>query len=182
MLTTLHSFQIADGASPDAPLIQGTDGDLYGTTSDGGTSAAGTLFKITTSGALTTLYSFDGMDGSTPEAALVQDTNGMFYGTTSNGGIYTGDFGTVFSLSVGLGPFVKPQPASGAVGMVVNILGTDLTDATSVTFNGTPSTFTVVARSYIATTVPAGATTGMVQVTAPGRSTLSSNVPFTVTP
>ena len=61
------------------------------------------------------------------------------------------------------------------------MLGTNLTGATSVTFNGTPATFTVEAGSAIKATVPAGATTGTVQVVTPS-GTLSSNVPFTVAP
>jgi uncharacterized protein (TIGR03437 family) len=64
---------------------------------------------------------------------------------------------------------------------VVKILGTNLTGATSVTFNGTAALFTVSASSLITTTVPAGATTGEVQVVTP-RRTLSSNVPFRVLP
>ena len=75
--------------------------------------------------------------------------------------------GTVFSLSVGLGPFVETQPTSGKVGAAVKILGTNLTGATSVTFNGTAAVFKVVSSSEITTTVPAGATTGKVQVVTP---------------
>ena len=63
----------------------------------------------------------------------------------------------------------------------VSILGTNLTGASGVTFNGTPATFTVVSGSLITTTVPAGATSGKVQVTTPAR-TLSSNVAFRVIP
>ena len=62
--------------------------------------------------------------------------------------------GTVFSLSVGLGPFVETQPTSGKVGAAVKILGTNLTGATSVTFNGTAAVFKVVSASLITTTVP----------------------------
>jgi uncharacterized protein (TIGR03437 family) len=65
------------------------------------------------------------------------------------------------------------------VGKSVEILGTDLTDATSVTFNGTAATFTVKSKSEITTTVPVGATTGKVRVTFP-RGTRSSNVVFRV--
>jgi uncharacterized protein (TIGR03437 family) len=87
--------------------------------------------------------------------------------------------GTVFSLSLGLGPFVETQPTSGKAGAAVKILGTNLTGATSVTFNGTPAAFTVESATQISTTVPAGATTGKVEVITP-EGTLSSNVPFRV--
>ncbi len=87
--------------------------------------------------------------------------------------------GTVFSLALGLGAFVKTLPTSGAVGSSVIILGTDLTGSTSVTFNGTAATFTVVSSSEIRTTVPSGATTGSVVVTTPSE-TLTSSVNFMV--
>ena len=87
--------------------------------------------------------------------------------------------GAVFSLSVGLGPFVKTLPISGKTGAAVEILGTALTGTTSVTFNGTEAAFTVVSPTEITTTVPAGATSGKVQVITPG-GTLSSNVAFRV--
>jgi hypothetical protein len=88
---------------------------------------------------------------------------------------------TVFSLSVGLPPFVETRPTTAKVGATINILGTDLTGATGVNFNGNAATFTVVPSSEITTTVPAGATTGEVQVlTASG--TLLSNVSFRVLP
>jgi uncharacterized protein (TIGR03437 family) len=61
----------------------------------------------------------------------------------------------------------------------VQILGTNLTDVESVTFNGTPASFTIVSSSEITATVPAGATTGTIQVATPD-GTLSSNVPFRV--
>ena len=199
-LTTVYSFcsqsQCTDGSSPYAGLVQGTDGNLYGTTVAGGANDAraggfGTVFSITPSGALTTLYSFcpgfnsgGCTDGNAPEGGLVQDTNGKFYGTTPGGGVNEcistdGGCGTVFSLSVGLGPFVETQPTSGKVGEAVRILGTNLTGATSVTFNGTAAVFTVVRRSEISTTVPTGATTGTVEVVT-ASATLSSNVAFRV--
>ena len=130
---------------------------------------------------LTILHSFAGSatDGANPIAGLVQGTNGDFYGTTFLGGSYDG--GTVFSFSVGLGPFVEAQSTSGKVGATVKILGTDLTGASSVTFNGTAAKFTVVSSSEIKTAVPRGATTGIVEVATPG-GTLMSNVTFTVQP
>lgn len=178
-LTTLYSFcsqaNCSDGSEPFAGLAQGMDGNFYGTTFSGGTNGLGTVFRVTPSGTLTTLYSFD--TTGRPEAALVQDTDGDFYGTTTNGGEY--GYGSVFALGVGLGQFVEPLHASGKVGGAVSILGTDLTGATSVSFNGTAATFTVVSPSLINATVPEGATSGFLKITTPG-GTLSSNVPFRV--
>ncbi|HEY6292196.1 MAG TPA: choice-of-anchor tandem repeat GloVer-containing protein [Terriglobia bacterium] len=99
--TTLYSScsqrGCTDGSGPDAPLVQATD-------------------VFTSTGTLTTLYSLCSQsgcaDGSEPFAALVQDTNGSFFGTTHEGGssgACTGGCGTVFSLSVGLKPFVETQ-------------------------------------------------------------------------
>jgi len=185
-LTTLHSFDGTDGYDPQG-LVHATDGDFYGTTEYGGENGNyGTVFKITPSGALTTLHSFDGTDGYNPLAAPVQDTNGNLYGTTGLGGanscIMGGEnygCGTAFSLSVSLGPFVETLPAIGKVGAAVKILGTDLTGATSVSFNGTAAVFKVVSSSEITTKVPAGANTGKVRVVTPSV-TLSSNAPFRV--
>jgi uncharacterized repeat protein (TIGR03803 family) len=160
-----------------------TDGGLYGTTVSGGVlfcqSPCGTVFKITSSGALTTLHSFYSTDGAAPYGGLVQATNGTFYGTTQNGG--TRGQGTIFSLSTGLGPFVETNPAFGKVGTSAIILGNNLTGTTAVTFNGTAASFKVVSSSAIKTTVPAGATSGTVQVTTP-TGTLNSNTIFRVMP
>jgi uncharacterized repeat protein (TIGR03803 family) len=188
-LTTLHIFHGADGAYPEA-LIRGTNGKFYGTTVGGGANhdcgsdnnySCGTVFSITPAGALTTLHSFDGADGAYPEAPLIQGTNGKFYGTTAAGGAEClEDCGTVFSLSVGLGPFVTTNPAAAKVAANVGILGTNLTGASSVTFNGGPgATFTVKSKTLIIAIVPSGATSGTVQVQLPGGP-LSSNVPFVV--
>jgi uncharacterized protein (TIGR03437 family) len=81
---------------------------------------------------------------------------------------------------MGLGPFVETLPTSGEVGSTVRILGNRLTGATSVTFNGVAATFTVAASTEITTTVPTGATTGVVQVVTSAGTTLTSNLVFTV--
>jgi uncharacterized repeat protein (TIGR03803 family) len=79
-------------------LVQGSDGNFYGTTQVGGTNGSGTVFKITPSGALTTLHSFDGADGSNPAAVLMQASDGNLYGTTEAGGA-NGNYGTVFKIT-----------------------------------------------------------------------------------
>jgi uncharacterized repeat protein (TIGR03803 family) len=109
--TTLVSFNGTDGQSPLGSLIQGLDGNFYGTTYYGPTCGAfcfgnGTVFKVTPGGTLTT-HTFDGADGQNPDAGLVQATNGNFYGTTRNGGFGTGcsasGCGTVFEFAVTAG-------------------------------------------------------------------------------
>jgi uncharacterized repeat protein (TIGR03803 family) len=184
-LTTLHTFctqtGCPDGQVPFAGLVRATDGNLYGVASSGGTVGGGTIFKVTPSGAFTLLYNLCSLsacvDGKGPDGTLIQATNGNFYGTTFNGG--TSDAGVVFSLSTGLGAFIQTVPTSGKVGTAVKILGSDLSGATSVTFNGKAASFKVVSSTEITTTVPTGATTGTVKVATPA-GTLSSNLAFTV--
>ena len=105
-LTTLYSFcsqsGCTDGEGPLGSLLQTTNGDLYGVTENGGTHGAGTIFKITPSGALTTIYSFCAFancaDGQLPGAGLIQAANGNLYGTTRSGGFNGG--GTVYELTL----------------------------------------------------------------------------------
>ena len=96
-LTTLfsfcdHSSSCTDGYAPVAGLVEGNDGNFYGTTPRGGNNSCqpgygcGTIFKISPNGALTTLHSFEGSDGIAPYGLLIQGTDGDFYGTTTGGG------------------------------------------------------------------------------------------------
>jgi hypothetical protein len=109
---------------------------------------------------------------------MLLHTNGKFYGLTGLGG--KKGIGTIFSFDTGLGPFVKTVPTSGAAGKNVTILGTNLTGATAVSFDGTAATFKVVSATEITTTVPSGAKNGTVTVTTSGGTKLSSNVAFQV--
>jgi uncharacterized repeat protein (TIGR03803 family) len=103
--TDLYSFVgfPNDGANPQAALVQGSDGNFYGTCSGGG-NGGGTVFRISPSGTYTNLYSFVGPpnDGGRLLAGLVQGSDGNFYGTTWQGG--THGQGTVFKLTVPLNP------------------------------------------------------------------------------
>ena len=100
-LTSLYSFcsksNCADGADPDAGLVQGSDGNFYGTTTAGGANTDGTVFKITPSGSFTLLHSFMGSDGFGPTGTLLQASDGNFYGTTPDEGPH--GFGTVFKIT-----------------------------------------------------------------------------------
>lgn len=104
VIQVLYSFVSSNGIytygrNPAAGLTLGPDGALYGTTLDGGTNGNfGTIFRITTDGALTTLASFDGTNGSYPQASLTLGNDGNFYGTASEGGT-NGGYGTVFEVT-----------------------------------------------------------------------------------
>lgn len=98
--TVLYSFAGgSDGEHPYAGVIQGSDGNFYGTTYFGGTSGNGTVFRVTPSGSETVLYTFAGgsTDGANPEAGLIQGSDGNFYGNTYLGG--PSNLGTVFMLT-----------------------------------------------------------------------------------
>ncbi len=94
-VTILRSFTGGnDGAIPDAGLVQGTDGNFYGTTEVGGADGDGNVFKITSGGTLTALFQFNDAKGSSPIAPVVQGSDGNFYGTTYFGGTF--ENGTIF--------------------------------------------------------------------------------------
>ena len=100
VVTTLHSFVGGAGNTGDRPydgLLEGSDGNFYGTTEYGGTAELGTVFKITPSGDYTVLVNFTGPNGEQPFAPLIQATDGNFYGTASLGG--TDSLGTIFRIT-----------------------------------------------------------------------------------
>ena len=116
MLTVLWQFgslsNDADGGGP-GELVQGSDGNFYGTTAAHGTNRGSTLYRITPTGTLTVLWQFGSLtnngDGAEPMAGLVQGSDGSFYGTTAFGGL--NNSGTVFRLTVPLNP--PPNQISG---------------------------------------------------------------------
>lgn len=159
-LTTLYSFCVqdyscTDGQYPGPSLVQGSDGNFYGTTQASGAYGAGTVFKITSSGALTTLHNFCAQggpcpDGQAPYSGVVQGSDGNFYGTTGGGG--TTDYGTIFKITpagalttlynfCAQGGDVCPDgrgPTTGVVqGSDGNFYGTTLQGGLSGYMNGT---------------------------------------------
>jgi uncharacterized repeat protein (TIGR03803 family) len=97
-VTVVHSFSGDDGSHPERALIQASDGNIYGTTVDGGDFDQGTVFQLTPDGSFMVLYSFSGPDGANPRASLIQGSDGNLYGTTANGGDF--DQGVVFQMTL----------------------------------------------------------------------------------
>lgn len=96
--TTILTLTSSDGQLVYAPLLQATDGNLYGTASSGGTTGNGTIFSITTAGQLLFVYSFTGApEGAAPYSALIQASDGNFYGTTEQGGTNQ-SMGSIFKM------------------------------------------------------------------------------------
>jgi uncharacterized repeat protein (TIGR03803 family) len=116
VLTTLHTFTNGlDGGNAMAPLVQGTNGNFYGTASSGGgKNGYGTVFQITSGGAFSTLHVFtnssSGKGGTYPTSGLVQGADGQFYGTTYSGG--TNGYGTIFKIAAD-GTFISLYSFNG---------------------------------------------------------------------
>ena len=124
VLTTLHTFDPAqgDGIRPAAPLIDGGDGFLYGSTQAGGTGKSGTIFAVSTAGDFQTVYNFTGgADGAEPSGPLAPGGSGIFYGTTSTGGgMNNQGNGTVFRLNLRTPPDVPGSLAFSTPGAAVS--------------------------------------------------------------
>ena len=98
-VTNLYSFSVGtNGYAPIGGLIQGTDGNFYGTTEYGGEYDDGTVFKMTPSGTVTTLLTFNFTNGMNPVSPLTHGSDGNLYGTTLYGGT-NGGWGTIFSMT-----------------------------------------------------------------------------------
>jgi uncharacterized repeat protein (TIGR03803 family) len=177
-LTVLHNFSAqnptdhtnSDGAGPTAGLFPASDGThLYGTTSVGGANASGTIFEITTGGTFNKFFDFTGNVGPTTgagaESTLMQHTNGSIYGATEAGG--ANDAGVFYRLSPAnpvqvleiAGPaWVKP-------GEPVEILGSDLSEISKLTFGGVKAKFQPGSDTFIIATVPNAAVDGLITAT-----------------
>jgi len=177
-VTFLYSFGFPrTDLNPNGSLVEGTDGNLYGTTVNSTSGQGSTLYQWSLSSGYRQLYVFP---SEHTLSGLMQHTSGLFYGMTVDGGTHS--VGFIFSLDMGLGPFVALVRPQGKVGSNAQILGQGFIGTTAVTFNGTPATtFNVVSDTYMTAVVPSGATTGKIVVTTP-TGPLKSNRNFTVTP
>jgi uncharacterized repeat protein (TIGR03803 family) len=161
-ITPLFSFsngaQSTNGYWPENPLIQGTDGNFYGSTRFGGANGYGTLFKMTPDGVLTSLHSFNHGDGDWPFGPLMQSADGGLYGITYDGGASGMGWGTILkmdtngvytNLLIFSGPVDSPNSALGYFPICLflssdgNFYGTtdggNLPDTSGSIFRMTPS-------------------------------------------
>jgi uncharacterized repeat protein (TIGR03803 family) len=206
--TNLYLYPLGQSNSiqPFAPLLLSTNGTFYSTTEQGGPVSAGTFYSLsTTYSPFISLVSISGKEGAKvgilgqgfTSASVVkfggvavitkQLTGGTFIMATVPAGALTGTVTVTTGTKTLTAPkqfkvtptLVSFSPPSGAVGTVVTITGTGLTQATKVTFNQVSATFTVNSDTQITATVPATATTGKIAVTTKGGMA-SSTTNFTV--
>ncbi len=106
-----------DGAYPEAGLIEDSQGDLFGTTNEGGANGVGTVFEVAAgSNAVTTLASFNGSNGAYPYTGLIEDSQGNLFGTTAFGGV--NNDGTVFEVAAGTNTITDLAAFNGSNGSV----------------------------------------------------------------
>ena len=147
-LTTLYTFgsNAGDGALPSTALVQGNDGNFYGTTA--GDVSPGTFFRVTPAGDLTTLHQFSATDGYLPAGALVQGSDGNFYGTTagysSSSGHGPNYNGTIYRITpegavTVLYAFTGGDDGRGALGLVQGSDGNFYGTTSGTLFRVTPA-------------------------------------------
>ncbi|MGA2132259.1 MAG: choice-of-anchor tandem repeat GloVer-containing protein [Bryobacteraceae bacterium] len=154
--TTLASFDGRNGATPGVSLVQGINGDLYGTAVYGGASDAGTVFRITPQGQLKTVHSFAISDGEYPNRLLAV-SDGTIHGTTYGGG--ANGCGTIFTISPGgafttVASFDSIEQSAGGVlaqgfnGMLYGATGGESLTNEGTVFETTPGGAITVAHSF----------------------------------
>jgi uncharacterized repeat protein (TIGR03803 family) len=121
VVTVLHGFTDPEGDSPEGGVVEGSDGNFYGTTEANGTSNFGAIYRVTPAGDFTVLHQFTGShptgptDGAQPFGEMILASDGSFYGTTSAGG--AGDLGSIFQLTpAGVYTTVYSFPNNGTIG------------------------------------------------------------------
>jgi uncharacterized repeat protein (TIGR03803 family) len=132
VLHTVGVFDGNDGYGPSSSVVQGPDGNIYGTTGSGGRESQGTFFRLTPSGTITDLYNFCSeakcADGWGPDSAPVVGTDGNLYGVVQGGG--TGQLGTFYRMTLDgefttLYTFCPTRPCTGGGAPTGIILGAD---------------------------------------------------------
>ncbi len=159
--TTLHTFTGSDGQNVNG-LVQGMDGNFYGSSQSGGANNLGVVFKMTSAGAVTVLHSFAGSDGAVGRWDLVQAKDGNFYGVTLNGGTYgggvlykitsTGTYTVLYNFPyTGTNQYTTPFPYSGVIqatnGLLYGVTGNvggPWAFGSVYSFNTATSTFTTL--------------------------------------
>jgi uncharacterized repeat protein (TIGR03803 family) len=172
----------ANGATPFAGLVQGSDKFLYGVNSAGGANGLGTLFKISTTGTgFKVLHAFATATGDSPLSTPLLHTNGKIYGLTSHGGAKPSN-GVVYSFANSLLPFTETvNRKSAKEGTVIEMLGQNFKTATAVMFGTSSATFTATSNTYLTATVPPDATTASIEVMEPSGNLLTP-LKFKVSP
>jgi uncharacterized repeat protein (TIGR03803 family) len=186
MLTILHNFSDGtvpnDGVNPEASLILGADGNLYGTTFNGGLAGHGTYFKMTPQGVTTILHSCgDGsvpLDGINPAANLLQDFDGNFYGTTSAGG--SANHGTIFKIVPNPPNISSALTAVGVVGQAFSYQIRATNQPTGYSATGLPDGLSIDSRTGVISGTPTTADASSVAVTITNASG-SNTVYMTIT-
>jgi uncharacterized repeat protein (TIGR03803 family) len=171
IVTLLHSFGDGtvsnDGSVPMAALIQGADGNFYGTTSARGRAADGVVFELTPQGVYTILHHFgDGTvtnDGSGPEAALLQGPDGNLYGTTVYGG--SAGEGTVFSINPSLPALTSAPTVSGTAGVPLSYRAVGSQGTESFSATNLPGGLSIDSASGLITGTPGTGTVGATTAT-----------------
>jgi uncharacterized repeat protein (TIGR03803 family) len=158
VLSTLATFNSANGARPQAGLLADTAGNLYGTTISGGANGDGTVFEVATgTHALSTLSMFNNTNGANPAASLLADAAGNLYGTTAFGGASSD--GTVFELAAGtlalstLATFNSANGAEPIAGLIADAVGNLFGTTEYGGANGDGTLFEVAAGTHALSTL-----------------------------